>query len=145
MWVKTCDIKQSANALMWPLRPCISARLYMKTLRGDCRTLFALMSYSTNTISWSAHPIGGILLTLVTGVGLFVSRMSRVLSCHVGISITWERQCSLTISTKWDCICLLGIPSQYPHNLSTLLWGHRNFCTAFRQICLKWLILSQVN
>ena len=35
-------------------------------------------SYSTNTISWSARPIWGIPLTLVTGVGLFVSRMSRV-------------------------------------------------------------------
>ena len=95
---------------MWSLRPCISARLYRKTLRGDWRTLFALISYSTNTISWSARPVGGILLTLVAGVGLFVSRMSRVLSCRVGISVTWERQYSWTISTKWDCNCLLGIP-----------------------------------
>ena len=83
MWVKSCNIKWSANALMWSLTPCISARLYKKTLRGDWRTLFALMSYSTNTISWSARPTGGIFLTLVTGVGLFISRMSRVWSCHV--------------------------------------------------------------
>ena len=98
--------------------------LIQENLCRDWRTLFALMSYSTNTISWSARPVGGILLTLVTGVGLFFSRMSRVLSCRVGISITWERQCAWTISTKWDCTCLLDIPrgtyslfqSIYPHN-----------------------------
>ena len=41
--------------------------------------------------------------------GLSVNRMSRVPSYRVGISITWGRQCSWTISTKWDCTCLLGI------------------------------------
>ena len=66
--------------------------------------------FHQNYIPWSARPTGGIPLTLVTGVGLFVSRMSRALSCPVGISITWERQCSWTISTKCDCTCLLGIP-----------------------------------
>ena len=34
MWVKSWDIKRSANALMWSLRPCISARLYGKTCKN---------------------------------------------------------------------------------------------------------------
>ena len=126
MWIKSCDIKRSANALMWSLRPCIPARLYKKILRCDWRTLFAFMSYFTNTISWSARPIRGILLTLVTGVGLFVSRMSRVLSCRVGISVPEQsiyynlscpsRVSSVVVYNAFECLIWA------PHYLIILGW-----------------------
>ena len=77
--------------------------------------------------------IGGILLTLLTGGGALVKDRSRVLSLRVGISTTWNRQCSLALIMSKSRIfaphrALSCCQTLYHHGWNHLHPKHEHFC-----------------